>query len=586
MSTKFTILLPFFIIFFSFFFSVCLSQFSPTTPVNSGAACNSTPDPSFCKQVLPPGKNDSMHNYSKFSLAKSLSNARKFSDLINRYLTGRGSLSEAARQALRDCKLLCDLNIEFLLTSSNTINSTTNLLDPQTEKLQTLLSALLTNQDTCLDGLQSSAQAWSSKNGITAPLFNGSKLYSVSLALFTRAWVPNNKRKSSKNSFVPKRVPKVKKNKKNKPPHGSRMLLFHEVDIDGDSGLPLKMSDENRQLFETKSTGQRRLLNDSSGQVLVADVVVVSQDGSWNFTTITDAVNAAPNKTDGSNGYFLIYVTAGLYEEYVSIPSNKRYIMMIGDGINQTVITGNRSVVDGWTTFNSQTFAVVGQGFVGINLSIRNTAGAVKHQAVALRNGADLSTFYSCSFEGYQDTLYTHSMRQFYRECDIYGTVDFIFGNAAVVFQNCNIYSRLPMRGQSNTITAQGRTDPNQNTGTSIQNCSLLAGPDLAANSGAAKTYLGRPWKEYSRTVIMQSFMDSLIDPSGWMPWNGTFAIDTLYYGEYNNSGPGSDTSKRVSWPGVHVINSTDAANFTAGNFLLADNWLTQTGIPYFSGLL
>lgn len=206
---------------------------------------------------------------------------------------------------------------------------------------------------------------------------------------------------------------------------------------------------------------------------------------------------------------------------------------------------------------------------------------------MALRNGADLSTFYDCSIEGYQDTLYTHSLRQFYRECDVYGTVDFIFGNAAVVFQNCNIYSRVPIHGQSNTITAQGRTDPNQNTGTSMQNCSLLAGADLAANPGAAITYLGRPWKMYSRTVMMQSFMDSLIDPTGWLAWNGTFAIDTLYYGEYVNRGPGSDTSNRVNWSGVHpVMNRTDAANYTVSNFLLGDNWLPPTGVPYYSGLL
>ncbi|KAL7205311.1 hypothetical protein ACSBR2_018288 [Camellia fascicularis] len=121
-----------------------------------------------------------------------------------------------------------------------------------------------------------------------------------------------------------------------------------------------------------------------------------------------------------------------------------------------------------------------------------NIAGAIKQQAVALRNDADLSTFYKCSFEGYQDTLYTHSLRQFYRECNIYGTVDFIFGNVAVVFQNCNVYPRLPILGQFNTITAQGRTDINQNTGTLIQNCTITTTPDLAANNGMTQTYLGR----------------------------------------------------------------------------------------------
>ena len=230
---------------------------------------------------------------------------------------------------------------------------------------------------------------------------------------------------------------------------------------------------------------------------------------------------------------------------------------------------------------------MVAPGFVAVDITFRNTAGAIKHQAVAVRNGADLSTFYRCSFEGYQDTLYTHSLRQFYRECDIYGTVDFIFGNAAALFQNCNIYPRLPMPGQFNPITAQGRTDPNQNTGTSIHNCTIRAADDLASSNSTTQTYLGRPWKEYSRTVYMQSFMDSLINTVGWREWDGNFALSTLYYAEYDNTGPGSDTTNRVTWPGYQVIaNATDAANFTVSNFLLGDNWLPQTGVPYSGGLI
>lgn len=218
-------------------------------------------------------------------------------------------------------------------------------------------------------------------------------------------------------------------------------------------------------------------------------------------------------------------------------------------------------------------------------MTIRNTAGAIKHQAVALRNGADLSTFYSCSFEGYQDTLYVHSLRQFYRECDIYGTVDFIFGNAAVVFQKCNMYPRLPLAKQFNAITAQGRTDPNQNTGISIQNCSITPADDLASSNGTTQTYLGRPWKEYSRTIYMQSFMDGFINPAGWREWSGDFALNTSYYAEFSNTGPGSNTSRRVTWTGFHIINATDAANFTVSNFIVGDNWIPQTGTPYSSNL-
>ncbi|CAH2057633.1 unnamed protein product [Thlaspi arvense] len=346
------------------------------------------------------------------------------------------------------------------------------------------------------------------------------------------------------------------------------------------------MTKRARAVYNTVTGSGRKLLQAEADAVQVSDIVTVNQDGTGNFTTINAAVAAAPNKTDGSNGYFLIYVTAGLYEEYVEVPKNKRYVMMIGDGINQTVITGNRSVVDGWTTFNSATFILSGTNFIGVNITIRNTAGPTKGQAVALRSGGDFSVFYSCSFEAYQDTLYTHSLRQFYRECDVYGTVDFIFGNAAVVLQNCNLYPRQPRKGQSNEVTAQGRTDPNQNTGTAIHGCTIRPADDLATSNYTVKTYLGRPWKEYSRTVVMQTYIDAFLEPTGWNAWSGDFALSTLYYAEFNNTGPGSNTTNRVTWPGYHVINASDASNFTVTNFLVGEGWIGQTGVPFVGGLI
>ncbi|RWW12919.1 hypothetical protein GW17_00023395 [Ensete ventricosum] len=143
--------------------------------------------------------------------------------------------------------------------------------------------------------------------------------------------------------------------------------------------------------------------------------------------------------------------------------------------------------------------AVNAERFIAVGITFENSAGPGKYQAMAVRNSGDLSIFYSCSFLGYQDTLYVHSLRQFYRDCDIYGTVDFIFGNAASVFQDCNIYARRPLRGQSNVVTAQGRTMPDQATGISIHNCTVSAAPDLAADRRFARTFLGRPWKDHGR---------------------------------------------------------------------------------------
>ncbi|XP_058082543.1 pectinesterase-like [Magnolia sinica] len=561
-------LMSFLYLFSLLLFLCCPSHadLSPSiTPIAPDTACNSTPYPYFCISVLPHDGESNLYDYGRFSIRHSLSAARKFTKLIDHYLKQRSTLSETAIRALEDCRLLSSLNKDFLISAAATLNSTNNLLNVETDEVQTFLSAIITNQLTCLDGVRSTAAAWSIKNSLYTPLSNDTRLFSVSLALFTRAWVQKRKRARPH------------------PPPG-RKLLFLDVEIGRDGRLPLRMSNSNRKIFEMRSGGRLLQLLDDS--VLVSEIVVVSKDGTGNFTAINDAVAAATINTDITDGYFLIYVVEGEYEEYVTIAKNKKNLMMIGDGINRTVITGNHSFIDGWTTFNSATFAVVGQGFVAIDITFRNTAGAIKHQAVAVRNGADLSAFYSCSFEGYQDTLYTHSLRQFYRECDIYGTIDFIFGNAAVVFQNCNLYARLPLASQANVITAQGRTDPNQNTGTSIHNCRIMASSDLASSSGPTKTYLGRPWKQYSRTVYMQSFMDALIDPTGWQPWDHDFALSTLYYAEYNNTGPGSGTSNRVDWLGYHVINGSDARNFTVSNFILGDSWLTLTGVPYLGGLL
>lgn len=230
--------------------------------------------------------------------------------------------------------------------------------------------------------------------------------------------------------------------------------------------------------------------------------------------------------------------------------------------------------------------AIVGGNFLARDITFQNTAGPAKHQAVALRVGADLSAFYNCDIIAYQDTLYVHNNRQFFVNCFISGTVDFIFGNSAVVFQNCDIHARRPNSGQKNMVTAQGRVDPNQNTGIVIQKCRIGATKDLEGVKGNFPTYLGRPWKEYSRTVFMQSSISDVIDPVGWHEWNGNFALNTLVYREYQNTGPGAGTSKRVTWKGFKVITSAaEAQSFAPGSFIGGSSWLGSTGFPFSLGL-
>ncbi|KAG4946649.1 hypothetical protein JHK87_042656 [Glycine soja] len=273
----------------------------------------------------------------------------------------------------------------------------------------------------------------------------------------------------------------------------------------------------------------------------------------------------------------VIRVKEGIYKENVVIQSYKINIMMLGDGSDVTVITGNRSVGDGCTTFNSATLAVSGEGFLARDIAFNNSAWPEKQQAVALRVNADLTAFYRCAIHGYQDTLFVHSFRQFYRECDIYGTIDFIFGNAAVVLQGCNIVSKKPLPGQYTVITAQSRDSPNENTGISIQYCSIKANFD----DSSVKSYLGRPWRIHSRTVYLESYIDDFIDPKGWTKWSNEQGLDTLYYGEFDNYGPGSSTDNRVQWSGYHAMDHDDAFNFTVLEFINdGHDWLESTFVP------
>lgn len=210
-----------------------------------------------------------------------------------------------------------------------------------------------------------------------------------------------------------------------------------------------------------------------------------------------------------------------------------------------------------------------------------NTAGPEGNQAVAFRSGSDMCVMYRCSFDAYQDTLYAHTNRQFYRECDITGTVDFVFGNAAAVFQSCSLMPRQPLTGQSNTITAQSRMDPNQNTGFSIQKCTISVDGKVTA-----PTYLGRPWRDYSTVVVMQSSISG-VHPKGWTEWSpGVVPPRTINYGEYQNTGPGASTAQRVTWDGYKpALTPIEARKFTVKSFIQGTSWLPQASVTFDSGL-
>ncbi|KAL2327526.1 hypothetical protein Fmac_020953 [Flemingia macrophylla] len=444
---------------------------------------------------------------------------------------GSGFGDSRLSNAVSDCLDLLDMSsdeLDWSVSATHTPKGKHNSTGNLSSDLRTWLSAALANQDTCMDGFEGT-------NGIVKGL--------VSTGL------------------------------------GQVMALLQEL-LTQVNPVSDHFSSSNKGQFPTwVKQGDRKLLQANG----VGADAVVAADGTGNYTKVMDAVTAAPNY---SMRRFVIYVKKGVYHENVEIKKKKWNLMMVGDGMNATVVTGNRSFVDGWTTFRSATFAVSGRGFIARDITFENSAGPEKHQAVALRSDSDLSVFYRCGISGYQDSLYTHTMRQFYRECRISGTVDFIFGDATALFQNCNIVARKGLRNQKNTITAHGRKDPDEPTGFSIQFCNISADLDLVHVVNSTHTYLGRPWKPYSRTIFMQSYISDVLRPEGWLEWNGDDGLDTLYYAEYMNYGPGAGLSDRVKWPGYHVMNdSSQASNFTVTQFIKGNLWLPSTGVTFTAGL-
>ncbi|KAK9131553.1 hypothetical protein Sjap_012040 [Stephania japonica] len=455
------------------------------------------------------------------------------------------------KSAIEDCQLLLrDTKKELGLSMSNVNDGEVTQISSKAPDLNNWLSAVMSYQQACIDGFPEGELRTKMKDSMKT----AKELTSNALAIVSQF--------SSIKSML--QIPGLP----------LRRLLGSKRCRNSNSidkeGTPSWMTREQRRMLK----GQ---------PVNLKPNVVVAKDGSGDFKTISDALAKIPPKFDGQ---YVIYVKEGIYNETVVVEMNMENITMYGDGSQKTIVTGSKNFVDGVGTFRTASFAALGDGFIGKALGFRNTAGPEKHQAVALRVQSDRSVFVNCRMEGYQDTLYVQTHRQFYRSCVIAGTVDFIFGDAAVIFQNCLIVVRKPLDGQQNIVTAQGRSDGHETTGIVIQNCKIQPDEKLISEKSKIKSYLGRPWKEYSRTIIMESTIDDLINAAGWLPWEGDFALQTLYYAEYNNNGPGADVTARVNWAGYKKsITKDEASNYTVGPFLQGENWVKDSGTQVHLGL-
>ncbi len=296
-----------------------------------------------------------------------------------------------------------------------------------------------------------------------------------------------------------------------------------------------------------------------SVSINAADITVAA-DGSGDVRTVQAAIDRVPANNAKR---FVIDIKPGTYREQIRVPADKPFISLIGSDAEKTVITFNLSNKDTASTSASYTAYIGGHDLYAENISIENSFG-VGSQAVAALVEADRVVFRNCRFLGWQDTLYAKGGRQFYDNCYIEGSVDFIFGEASAVFENCEIRSKA-----DGYIAAPMRFAADEPSGFVFHKCRLTS------NNTKDGVYLGRPWRDYGRTVFLETEMGSHIRPEGWNHWLPE-REKTAYFAEFGSAGPGANDAARVKW--AHLLTSDEAKSFATANFLKGrDGWNPAT---------
>uniref|UniRef100_A0A0D9V5H7 Pectinesterase n=1 Tax=Leersia perrieri TaxID=77586 RepID=A0A0D9V5H7_9ORYZ len=344
---------------------------------------------------------------------------------------------------------------------------------------------------------------------------------------------------------------------------------------------------------------QHSTLHHALARAFPSYTLVVDKNPAFgDFTTIQAAVDSIPviNLVR-----VVIKINSGTYTEKVNVSPMRAFITLEGAGADKTIVqwgdtadspSGRAGRPLG--TYNSASFAVNAQYFLARNITFKvtqsdadlplfylgciavvssicgddteqNTSpvpkpGALGKQAVALRVSADNAAFVGCRFLGAQDTLYDHSGRHYYKECYIEGSVDFIFGNALSLFEDCHVHAIARDYG---ALTAQNRQSMLEDTGFSFVNCRV---------TGSGALYLGRAWGTFSRVVFAFTYMDDIIIPRGWHNWGDPNRELTVFYGQYKCSGPGASFSGRVSWS--RELTDEEAKPFISLSFIDGTEWV------------
>lgn len=331
----------------------------------------------------------------------------------------------------------------------------------------------------------------------------------------------------------------------------------------------------------------------SAGEAVIC--VTVAADGSGDYQTVQEAVDAIPAECTART---LIRIRPGVYRQKLYI--DRPRVSLVGEDAVSTVLTWDdgalRPLPGGGRhgTFRSFSVHIGGDDFTAEGITFENTAGPgdTAGQAVAASVMGDRAAFFRCRFLGCQDTLFTgplppkeiepggfagpdergprQNSRQYYEECLIRGDVDFIFGSATAVFSHCRLEANERGHEVNGYLTAAS-TPQGSPFGYVFLDC------DLTSDARPGTYYLGRPWRDFARTVFIRCRMGAHIRPEGFHDWHKTeAAAHTVYYAEYGSTGPGAVGLRA---PFVRQLTADEAARYIPPAVLAgSDRWQPRRG--------
>ncbi|KAI4992862.1 hypothetical protein ZWY2020_007175 [Hordeum vulgare] len=320
-------------------------------------------------------------------------------------------------------------------------------------------------------------------------------------------------------------------------------------------------------------------------------IFCVDPNGCCDFTTVQSAVDAVPRSSQKRN---VVWINKGIYFEKVTVPATSQNTFQ-GRGISIDRRDGGKRHANSPRNFSRFSFSVFAAGFVAKNISFMNVApiprpGDVGAQAVALRIGGDQAAFWGCGFFGAQDTMHDDRGRHYFKECFIQGSIDFIFGDARSLYENCRLISiadPVPagVRSITGSVTAHARESTQENTGYSFVNCSIagtMVGAWLERGLTTRVVWggaLGGAWNPRRRRISYTS-MSEIIASDGWNDWNDPSRDQSVFYGEYKCTGGGANLAGRA--PYALELSDVQALPYLNTSYVDGDLWLK----PYCDSLI